>query len=101
MKRFLWFALPLLLIALGGVTFTPLPVPDLATVRQGAKIIVAIATLITAMLFAFADTTPSAKPGTTKLKGQEWRRDRAKLITHGAVIGIALFVVLATINREW
>lgn len=100
-----WFLVPLALIALGGVTLTPLttPLDDVDAIRQGAKVLVALATLLTALLFAYADTTPSADAETDneKWKRQDRRRDRAKLFTHGAVIGIAVFVFLATAYDGW
>lgn len=92
---------PIIFVVLGGVEYLPpTTYPNLEDVRQGAKSIVALLGVVTALAFAFGQTTPSAKT----LKGwrrQKRRRDRVNLFTYGSAVGIALFIAMATFAGEW
>lgn len=94
-RRDAWVLLLLVFFLLGGVSPSPSAGYSPEEVVSGAKTIAAGIGVLTAVLFMYSDSTPAAKDEAKRAR-QLLRRDRAKLFTHGSVIGIAFFVFAAT-----
>lgn len=100
LSRSWWFVGGLLaFVVLGGVSFPPSPILNSESLTYWTKIMLALLGCATAVTFAYSDSEPVSKNGDT-LEKRRRRRDRAKLFTHGSVIGIAIFVLYATITRQ-
>ncbi|WDG17493.1 hypothetical protein [Microbacterium sp. Clip185] len=86
--------IPLLVLLLGGFAYV---LPTCSPTFIGvAKVAVAVLGVLTAIGLAYADSEPISRGEESAAQRALWCRDRVKLLTHGALIAIALFVTGVT-----